>query len=247
MIVLKSDSEIEAMAQAGRIAGLCLQMVGSMVAPGMTTRELDASAEDFIRKMGAAPTFKGYHGFPATICASVNEVVVHGTPDGTRLREGDIVSIDVGATYGGFVGDTAMTFPVGKISEEASRLLTATSEALALGIAQVRENGFIGDIGHAIYQHVRKYGFSVVREYAGHGVGREMHEDPSVPNFGSRGFGPRLKRGMVIAIEPMVNVGTWEVVTFPNMRVVTRDGSLSAHFEHTVAVTPEGPRCLTLV
>lgn len=247
MIVLKSDSEIEAMAQAGRIAGLCLQMVGSMVAPGMTTRELDASAEDFIRKMGAAPTFKGYHGFPATICASVNEVVVHGTPDGTRLREGDIVSIDVGATYGGFVGDTAMTFPVGKISEEASRLLTATSEALALGIAQVRENGFIGDIGHAIYQHVRKYGFSVVREYSGHGVGRDMHEDPSVPNFGARGSGPLLKRGMVIAIEPMVNVGTWEVVTFPNMRVVTRDGSLSAHFEHTVAVTPEGPRCLTLV
>lgn len=247
MIVLKSDSEIEAMAQAGRIAGLCLQMVGSMVAPGVTTRELDAAAEAFIRENGAIPTFKGYNGFPATICASVNEVVVHGTPDGTRLREGDIVSIDVGATYGGFVGDTARTFPVGKVSEEASKLLTATSEALDLGIAQVRENGFIGDIGYAIHQHVRKYGFSVVREYAGHGVGREMHEDPSVPNFGSRGFGPRLKRGMVIAIEPMVNVGTWEVVTFPNMRVVTRDGSLSAHFEHTVAVTADGPRCLTLV
>ncbi|HHW26179.1 MAG TPA: type I methionyl aminopeptidase [Firmicutes bacterium] len=247
MIFLKSDSEIEVMAQAGRIAGLCLQMVGSMIEPGITTRELDAAAEAFIRKHGAIPTFKGYQGFPATICASVNEVVVHGTPDDTRLKEGDIVSIDVGATYGGFVGDTAMTFPVGKISPEASRLLKATSEALALGIAQVRENGFIGDIGYAISQHVRKYGFSVVRDYAGHGVGRDMHEEPSVPNFGIPGMGPRLRRGMVIAIEPMVNVGTWEVVTYPNMRVVTRDGSLSAHFEHTVAVTSDGPRCLTLV
>ena len=247
MIFLKSDSEIEVMAQAGRIAGLCLQMVGSMIEPGITTRELDAAAEAFIRKHGAIPTFKGYQGFPATICASVNEVVVHGTPDDTRLKEGDIVSIDVGATYGGFVGDTAMTFPVGKISPEASRLLKATSEALALGIAQVRENGFIGDIGYAISQHVRKYGFSVVRDYAGHGVGRDMHEEPSVPNFGIPGMGPRLRRGMVIAIEPMVNVGTWEVVTYPNMRVVTRDGSLSAHFEHTVAVTSDGPRCLTVV
>lgn len=247
MIILKSDSEIEVMAQAGRIAGLCLQMVGSMIEPGITTRELDIAAEEFIRSNGAIPTFKGYEGFPASICASINEVVVHGTPDDTRLREGDIVSIDVGATFGGFVGDTAETFPVGKISDGASRLLTVTREALALGIAQVRENGFIGDVGCAIDRHARQHGFSVVRNYAGHGVGRDMHEDPSVPNFGIPGSGPLLRRGMVIAIEPMVNVGSWEVVTFSDMRVLTRDKSLSAHFEHTVAVTADGPRCLTLV
>ncbi len=247
MIILKSDSEIEVMAHAGRIAGECLSYVGSLVRAGITTIELDDAAETFIRERGAIPTFKGYQGFPASICASVNDVVVHGEPDGTRLQEGDIVSIDVGATFDGFVGDTAKTFPVGDISDKAARLLEATRTALDEGISVVREGGYIGDIGYAIAKHVAKYGFGVVTDYAGHGIGRNMHEDPSVPNFGLLGSGALLRKGMVIAIEPMVNAGSGRVRTYRNLRVVSSDGSLSAHFEHTVAVTAKGPRLLTLV
>ncbi|MGI6643068.1 MAG: type I methionyl aminopeptidase [Bacillota bacterium] len=247
MVILKSDKEIEAMAQAGRIAGLCLKFLGSLVRPGITTGELDARAEEFIRSHGAIPTFKGYNGFPGSICTSINETVVHGIPDETLLREGDIISIDVGATFLGFVGDTAATFAVGRVSREAQRLISCTEEALAKGIAAAKEGGYLGDIGYAIESHAAMFGYSVVRDYAGHGVGRKMHEDPCVSNFGVPGTGRRIRIGMVIAIEPMINAGTYEVITYPDMRVVTRDGSLSAHFEHTVAITPEGPRCLTLV
>lgn len=247
MIVIKTDEEIELMAKAGKVAGACLAMLGGMVKPGVTTGELDASAEDFIRRRGAVPTFKGYMGFPASICASLNDVVVHGIPDDTRLVEGDIVSIDVGATLSGFVGDTAATFPVGKVSTRARSLMEVTQESLFAGISAATEGAHLGDIGAAVEGVVTKAGFSVVSDYAGHGVGRRMHEDPNVPNFGVRGTGPVLRRGMVIAIEPMVNAGRPEVISYPNMRVVTRDGSLSAHFEHTVAITAAGPRPLTLV
>jgi len=247
MIVLKSDDEIEAMARAGRLAGLCLKMLGQMVGPGITTKELDEAAEEFIRSHGGVPTFKGYMGFPASICASPNNVVVHGIPDDTPLSEGDIISLDVGVTFEGFVGDTAATFPVGRVSRRAKELIEATQEALFAGIAAARPGNRIGDIGRAVEAVVRRHSFSVVRDYAGHGVGRDMHEDPSVPNFGLPGTGPLLRKGMVIAIEPMVNMGGSEVISYPNMRVVTRDGSWSAHFEHTVAITDDGPRALTLV
>lgn len=247
MIILKNEQEIELMANAGRVAGLCLKMLAGKVRPGITTAELDRMAEEFIRGMGAIPTFKGYMGFPASICTSINDEVVHGTPGPRRLEEGDVISIDVGATLNGYVGDTAATFPVGKVSPLAERLMQATREALYAGIAATVEGNTVGDIGYAVESVVRRYGFTVVRDYAGHGVGRNMHEDPSVPNFGIPGTGPVLRRGMVIAIEPMVNAGGHEVITFKNMRVVTKDGSLSAHFEHTVAVTPDGPRCLTEV
>jgi methionyl aminopeptidase len=247
MIVLKTDEEIEVMAKAGRIAGLCLSMLGSMVKPGVTTRQLDEAAEEFLRQQGAVPTFKGYMGFPASICASANDVVVHGIPDDTRLVEGDIISIDVGATFMDFVGDTAATFPVGKVSAEATRLMAVTKDSLFAGISAAREGAHLGDIGAAVEGVATQAGFGVVSDYAGHGVGRRMHEDPNVPNFGRRGTGPVLRRGMVLAIEPMVNAGGPDVISYPNMRVVTRDGSLSAHFEHTVAVTTEGPRPLTLV
>jgi len=247
VIILKSDQEIEIMAKAGRIAGECLLYVGEKIRPGITTRELDKAAEEFIRKRGAIPTFKGYMGFPATICSSINEVVVHGVPDDTVLEEGDIISIDVGATFQGYIGDTAATFPVGKVSKEAQKLIDVTKEALYRGISVVREGARIGGIGFAVENFVKQFGYSVVRDYAGHGVGRNMHEDPSVPNYGEPDSGPILRRGMVIAIEPMVNAGGFEVITYPDMHVVTRDGSLSAHFEHTVAVGPEGARCLTMV
>ncbi|MGI6633072.1 MAG: type I methionyl aminopeptidase [Bacillota bacterium] len=247
MIILKSEEEIELMAGAGRVAGLCLKMLGEAVKPGVTTLELDLLANEFIRSMGAIPTFKGAYGFPAHICTSVNDVVVHGIPDNIRLMEGDIVSIDVGATLNGFVGDTAATFPVGNVSPLARRLMDVTRESLEAGIAAAKEGSTLGDVGHAIDAHVRQHNFSVVRDYAGHGVGRDMHEDPSVPNYGIPGTGPVLRRGMVIAIEPMVNAGGYAVVSYPNMRVVTRDGSLSAHFEHTVAITANGTRVLTLV
>ena len=247
MIVIKTDQEIELMAKAGQVAGSCLAMLGSMVRPGVTTGELDAFAEDFIRRCGAVPTFKGYMGYPASICASRNDVVVHGIPDDTPLLEGDIISIDVGATLEGFVGDTAATFPVGKVSATARSLMEVTRESLFAGITAAIEGAHLGDVGAAVEGVVRKAGFSVVTDYAGHGVGRRMHEDPSVPNFGAKGTGPVLRRGMVIAIEPMVNAGRSEVISYPNMRVVTRDGSMSAHFEHTVAITATGPRPLTLV
>ncbi|MGI6621114.1 MAG: type I methionyl aminopeptidase [Bacillota bacterium] len=247
MIILKTDEEIAIMAKAGRIARECLLRIGEMIKPGVRTVELDRAAEDFIRSRGALPTFKGLYGFPATVCTSKNEVVVHGTPGDEILEEGDIIAIDVGATYQGFVGDTAATFPVGEVSPDALKLIDVTREALERGIRQAVLGNHVGDIGHAIETYVKAHGFSVVKDYAGHGVGRSMHEGPSVPNYGKPGRGPMLRKGMVIAIEPMVNAGGSDVITFPDMRVVARDGSWSAHFEHTVAITEKGPVCLTMV
>lgn len=247
MIIIKTDQEIEMMAKAGHIAGMCLRTLGGLVRPGITTADLDKVAEDFIRQNGAIPTFKGYGGFPASICASLDNVVVHGVPNDTPLRQGQILSIDVGATFGGFVGDTAATFAVGEVDGASLELMKVTEDVLKHAISLVRPGLRIGDLGFAIENYVRKHGFSVVKDYAGHGVGRDMHEEPNVPNFGRQGSGPLLKKGMAIAIEPMVTAGGSDVVTYPDMRVETADGSLAAHFEHTVAVTEDGVRYLTLV
>jgi len=216
------------------------------VRAGVTTSELDRLAEEFIRSQGGRPSFKGYRGFPASICSSVNDQVVHGIPGPRELKDGDIVGIDVGVELEGYHGDAAWTFPVGEVSDEAKRLLQVTREALAMGIAQARPGGRIGDISHAVQSHVEAAGFSVVRELVGHGIGREMHEEPQVPNYGPPGRGPRLMVGQVLAIEPMVNIGGAEVVTGSDgWTIATRDGSLSAHFEHTVAVGATGPVILS--
>lgn len=247
MIILKTDEEIAVMREAGRIVARCHQVVGEAIRPGVTTAELDRIAEEFIRRCGAIPTFKGYFGYPASICASVNDEVVHGIPGPRVLKEGDIVSIDIGVTYKGFVGDAAITWPVGRVSEEAARLMRVTEEALAAGIAQSRPGRRLGDISHAVQAHAEANGFSVVREYVGHGIGRQMHEEPQVPNYGLPGQGPVLAAGMVLAIEPMINAGGAEVrVDEDRWTVRTLDGSLSAHFEHTVAITRHGPQILTL-
>lgn len=247
MIIPKSEEEIEIMREAGRIAAQCLKMLAGMIRPGVSTGELDSLAERFIRERGALPTFKGYLGFPGSICTSINNVVVHGIPGTRKLQEGDIISVDVGATYKGYVGDTAATFPVGKVNPVAEKLMRVTEESLMKAIQAVRPGATTGDIGFAVESYARTFGFCVVRDYVGHGVGRSMHEDPPVPNFGRPGEGPVLREGYVIAIEPMVNEGTGDVITFPDLTVVTKDGKLSAHFEHTVAVTKEGARILTLV
>lgn len=247
MIILKSSREIEKMRAAGRLVARVLREIARHVRPGVTTRKLDRVAEEFIVRHGAVPSFKGYRGFPGSICASPNDVIVHGIPDGTVLREGDIFSVDVGVTLDGFVGDMAWTFPVGAVPEETERLLETTRRGLDAGIRAAVPGGHVGDIGAAVQAVVEAEGFSVVRDYVGHGVGRVMHEEPSVPNFGSPGRGALLKPGMVIAIEPMVNVGSPATRTDPDgWTVRTRDGSLSAHFEHTVAITADGPLVLTL-
>ena len=246
MVYLRDPAEIDAIREAARVVGRTLKLLGEHVRPGVTTGELDRLAEEYIRSQGAEPAFKGYRGFPATICPSVNEQVVHAIPGDTVLREGDIVSIDVGARKNGYYGDAARTFPVGAIDDEARRLLQVTQEALAAGIAQARPGNRVGDIGHAVQACAEQHGFSVVRSLVGHGIGREMHEEPQVPNYGPPARGPRLLAGQVIAIEPMVNVGAAEVVTRPDgWTVVTRDGSRSAHFEHTVAIGPDGPEILS--
>ncbi|ADG04953.1 type I methionyl aminopeptidase [Kyrpidia tusciae] len=246
MIVSKSKAELEWMREAGRIVALALKETAQAVEPGITTRELDRIADHVIRKNGAIPSFKGYHGYPASICASVNEELVHGIPGDRKLVEGDIVSIDIGAQYHGYHGDAAITVPVGSISEEARRLLDVTEASLYKGIEKAVVGNRLSDISHAVQVYVEQHGFSVVRDYVGHGVGQEMHEDPQIPNFGPPGHGPRLKPGMVLAIEPMVNAGSYHVKTLPdNWTVVTVDGSLAAHFEHTVAVTEGEPEILT--
>ncbi|MBN2405141.1 MAG: type I methionyl aminopeptidase [Coriobacteriia bacterium] len=247
MIVIKSQLEIEAMQEAGRITAKALRVVGEAVRVGVTTAELDRIAEECIRGEGAVPAFKGYHGFPGTLCTSINEQVVHGIPAKRRLADGDILSVDCGAVIDGFYGDSALTFPVGTISTEAKALLDATAASLQAGIARCREGMRLYDIGAAVQDVAERAGFSVVREYVGHGIGRAMHEDPQVPNFGKVGTGPALKVGMVIAIEPMVNAGKYDVYSLSDgWTVVTADSSLSAHFEHTVAVTEEGPLILTV-
>jgi methionyl aminopeptidase len=246
MIIIKSAQEISYMREAGRLVALTLQELGKRVQPGVTTDELDRFAEDFIRRAGATPAFLGYQGYPGTICASINDVVVHGIPGLRKLENGDIISIDVGTIYHGYNGDGAATFPVGKISGEATHLLEVTQQALMAGIAQAVVGNRIGDIGSAVQKVVEARGLHVVRDFVGHGIGRKMHEEPQVPNFGRPGLGPRLQAGMTIAIEPMVNIGTDEVATLPDRwGVVTRDGSLSAHFENTVVVLDGQAEILT--
>lgn len=246
MIVLKSEEEIAIMREAGRLVARTQAVVAEAIRPGVTTAALDALAEDYIRSNGGIPAFKGYNGFPATICVAINEQVVHGIPGERALKEGDIVGIDIGVVLNGFYGDMARTYPVGKISPEAARLLKVTEGALARGIEAAVVGNRLSDIGHAIQTFAESHGFSVVRDFVGHGVGQQMHEAPQVPNFGRPGRGPRLKPGMTLALEPMINMGGFEVVVLPdNWTVVTQDGSLSAHFEDTVAVTEKGPLILT--
>ena len=247
MIVCRSAAELDRMREAGRLVGEVLTELASHVAPGVTTADLDLIAEKRIAQAGAIAAFKGYHGYPATICASINDEVIHGIPSGRRvLNEGDVISIDVGASLDGYYGDSAITLPVGSISEEAATLLRVTEESLFKAILQVRPGGRVSDIGHAVQQHVESYGFSVVREFVGHGIGQKMHEEPQVANYGEPGRGPRLAEGMVLAIEPMVNAGKAAVkVLADGWTAVTRDGSLSAHFEHTVAVMAGEPWILT--
>ena len=246
MIVCKSPAEIERMRAANMLVADVLAELAAMVAPGVSTLDLDREAERLVRARGAEPAFKGYRGYPATLCASVNEQVVHGIPSKRGLAEGDIVSLDMGVKLDDFYGDSAITVPVGQVSDDVLRLLGVTQEALEHGIAQVRVGGRVSDIGHAIQQHVEAHGFSVVREFVGHGIGASLHEEPQIANYGEPGHGPRLAVGMVLAIEPMVNMGRPGVkVLADGWTAVTRDGSLSAHFEHTVAVTKEGPLVLT--
>lgn len=246
MIVTKSKQEIELMREAGRIVALAHQAIKKAIRPGITTKELDALAEKVIRSYGATPSFKGYGGFPASICTSINEELVHGIPSGRTLKEGDIISIDIGAQYKGYHGDSAWTYPVGEISEEDRRLLQVTEESLYRGLAQIKPGARLSDISHAIQTYVESAGFSIVREYVGHGIGTRLHEDPQVPNFGPPNRGPRLKPGMVLAIEPMVNVGERFVYTRDDRwTVATQDGKNCAHFEHTVAVTETGYEILT--
>jgi methionyl aminopeptidase len=246
-ITIKTKEELALMRQAGKIVALTLDKLSKTVEPGMTTADLDALTEQSIREHGAIPSFKGYGGFPASLCASINEEVVHGIPSPNRvLREGDIVSLDVGAIYEGWQGDAAITVPVGKPSPAAQRLIAVTYESLRRGIAKARKGRRLGDISWAVQSYVESKGFSVVRQYVGHGIGREMHEDPQIPNFGQPGTGPKLAPGMTLALEPMVNVGTHMTVVLPDKwTVVTEDRQLSAHFEHTVAITDGDPWILT--
>jgi methionyl aminopeptidase len=247
LIVRRSKKELDKMAAAGKIVAETLDEVGKSLVAGITTGELDSIAERHIRSRDAVPAFLGYSGFPASICASINNEVVHGIPNRERrVQDGDIVSVDVGAIVAGYYGDAAMTFGVGQISPEAAKLMEVTRGALMAGIEHCRPGSRLSDIGAAIQRHAESFGFSVVRRYVGHGIGRRMHEDPPVPNYGEPGRGPVLKPGMVLAIEPMVNIGGADVVTLGDeWTVVTTDGSLSAHFEHTVAVGKNGPVILT--
>ena len=246
MVIRKSRAEIEKMRRSGLIVAGTLSKLRQMVAPGITTRELDVVAESTIRAAGAIPTFKGYHGFPASICASVNDEVVHGIPSDRRLKEGDIIKLDCGATLDGYVGDAAISVAVGEVSPEVARLLEVTRESLLKAIEKMVAGNRLYDVSYAVQQHVEERGFSIVRDFCGHGIGQRMHEDPQVPNYGRPGTGPVLKEGWVLAIEPMVNEGSFEVkVLSDGWTVKTRDGKASSHFEHTIAVTEDGPRVLT--
>lgn len=248
MIIGKSKRELEKMRAAGRLVGLVLHQLRQMAKPGVTTLEIDAAAEKMIRDAGALPTFKGYHGYPFSICASVNEQVVHGFPSNYALKDGDIFSIDCGATLEGFVGDTATTVPVGHVSEDKLRLIRVAEECLEHAIEQCRPGRHLGDIGWAVQQHAESHGYSVVREYVGHGIGRRMHEDPQIPNYGTPGTGAKIRAGYVFAVEPMVNMGTHHTRTLADgWTVITVDGKPSAHVEHTIAITEEGPQVFTRV
>ncbi|MGB4593800.1 MAG: type I methionyl aminopeptidase [Coriobacteriia bacterium] len=247
MILIKSPTEIETMKEAGRITAGALRVVGEAVRVGITTKQLDAIAEEYIRSEGAKPAFLGYNGFKGTLCTSLNEQVVHGIPGSRALKDGDILSVDCGAIVDGYYGDAAMTFGIGEVSKGARKLMEVTRASLIAGIAQCRPNMRLYDIGHAVQQMAEAAGFSVVREYVGHGIGQSMHEEPQIPNFGRAGTGPQLKAGMVLAVEPMVNAGGHQVRGLNDgWTVVTADGSLSAHFEHTIAITADGPLVLTV-
>jgi methionyl aminopeptidase len=246
MIICKTERELEIMREAGRIVALTHQELQKYITPGITTKELDVIAEKFIRSCNAIPSFKGYNGFRGSICVSVNEELVHGIPRDRVLREGDIISIDIGAKYNGYHGDSAWTYPVGEISDETQRLLDVTEESLYKGLKEAKPGDRLSNISHAIQTYVEERNFSVVREYVGHGVGQDLHEDPQIPHYGPPNKGPRLKPGMVLAIEPMVNAGTRYVKTLADdWTVVTVDGKVCAHFEHTVAITETGYEILT--
>ena len=248
MIMRKRAEELEKMRRAGRVVGEILEIIQAAVRPGVTTQELDEIAEREIRARGATPSFKGYRGFPATICTSINSEIVHGIPGSRALKEGDLIKLDAGAIVEGYHGDSAVTVPVGEVSEEALKLIETTERSLQAGIAEAKSGNRIHDIGAAVQTTAEGAGFSVVREYVGHGIGRALHEDPPVPNYGKAGTGLKLEPGLVIAIEPMVNVGTYETRLLPDgWTVVTADGALSAHFEHTIAITDNGPEVLTAV
>ena len=246
MISIKSDREIELLRIAGNIVYQTHQYLKDFIKPGITTGELDKLAEEFIRSKNATPSFKGYEGFPASICTSVNHQVVHGIPGKLKLKKGDIISIDIGACYKGYHGDSAWTYPVGDISKDKEYLLEHTEKSLFMGLAEIKPGNRIGDISYAIESYATEYGLGVVKELVGHGVGTSVHEDPDVPNFGEKGTGPRLKKGMVIAVEPMLNLGSPNIVMLDdNWTVETEDYSPSAHFEHTVVVTDDGYEILT--
>ena len=246
MIVCRSQAEIDKLRKVNQLVGRILSELRQLAAPGLTTQDINRLAEERVRAAGAEPAFKGYHGFPATICASVNEQVVHGIPSDRTLVEGDILSIDMGAKLDGYYGDSAVTVAIGKVAPEAARLLRVTEESLFRGIEAVKPGGRVTDIGAAVQAHVEANGFSIVRDFVGHGIGTSLHEEPQIANYGPGGRGPRLSDGMVLAIEPMVNAGKAAVkVLSDGWTAVTRDGSLSAHFEHTVVVTPDGCEVLT--
>ncbi|NLL29566.1 MAG: type I methionyl aminopeptidase [Clostridiales bacterium] len=248
MIFVKNNKEIDLMRAAGRIVAETLLLIEDKVRPGITTAELDRIAEEFITKHGAKPSFKGLYGFPASLCISVNEQVVHGIPGEYVLKDGDIVSVDCGAFLNGFHGDAARTFAVGNVTKEASKLIKVTKESFFKGIENAKVGNRLTDISHEIQNYVEASGFSVVREFVGHGIGRSLHEDPDIPNYGRPGKGPKLVEGMALAIEPMVNVGNYKVRTLnDNWTVVTSDGSLSAHYENTIVILPDGPEILTLI
>ena len=246
MIIRKSPDEIEKMAAAGRVLARCLTMLAAKARPGVTTGELDEVAERYIRSQNGEPAFKGYRGFPGSICASPNSMVVHGIPGSYKLARGDILSVDVGVILDGWIADAAITVPVGPVSPVASKLLASTKAALFEAVEECRPGNRLGDVSHAIQARVERDGFSVIRSLVGHGIGREMHEDPQIPNFGEPGTGPALKEGMVLAVEPMVNAGAHPIrVADDSWSVYSQDGSLAAHFEHTVAIMADGPRILT--
>ncbi|HDR3898723.1 TPA: type I methionyl aminopeptidase [Bacillus cereus] len=246
MIICKTPREIEIMREAGRIVALTHQELKQHITPGITTKELDQIAEKTIQKYGATPSFKGYNGFPGSICASVNEELVHGIPGKRKLKEGDIISIDIGAKYNGYHGDSAWTYPVGNISESVQKLLDVTEKSLYLGLEQVKPGERLSNISHAVQTHAEENGFSIVREYVGHGIGQDLHEDPQIPHYGPPNRGPRLKPGMVICVEPMVNQGRRYVKTLSDdWTVVAVDGKWCAHFEHTIALTEAGYEILT--
>lgn len=247
MITIKSPREIEIMRRSGKITARTLAMLMKTIRAGMTTAEIDRMAEESIRSMGGVPTFIGYHGYKHSICLSVNEEVVHGIPGPRVLREGDILSLDLGTTLDGYVSDSAVTIPIGNVSVEAQNLMRVTQECLMLAIAQMQVGKRVGDIGHAVQQHAEAHGYGVVRQLVGHGVGTKLHEEPQVPNFGQTGTGTPLRAGLVLAVEPMITAGSYEVETLADgWTVVTQDGKLAAHFEHTIVVTNDGPKILTL-